>query len=141
MRRLMTLDQTVPVIFYVIMTGSLYLLFAGHNQPGGGFAGGLVAAAALVIRYVDGGAEAVRALVPLAPMSLLGAGLVLANLTGVAAWLAGGAFLESATWSWDLPVLGTVKTSSALAFDTGVYLVVVALVPMVLRTLGEEDAA
>ena len=52
-----------------------------------------------------------------------------------------GAFLESATWSWDLPVLGTVKTSSALAFDTGVYLVVVALVLMVLRTLGEEDAA
>ncbi|MEZ5263709.1 MAG: MnhB domain-containing protein [Acidimicrobiales bacterium] len=141
MNRSTILAAAAVAVFHTALVFSLYLLFAGHNQPGGGFAGGLVAAAALVIRYVDGGAEAVRALVPLEPMSLLGAGLVLANLTGVAAWLAGGAFLESATWSWDLPVLGTVKTSSALAFDTGVYLVVVALVLMVLRTLGEEDAA
>ncbi|MGD9753734.1 MAG: MnhB domain-containing protein [Acidimicrobiia bacterium] len=141
MNRSTILAAAAAAVFHTALVFSLYLLFAGHNQPGGGFAGGLVAAAALVIRYVDGGAEAVRALVPLAPMSLLGAGLVLANLTGVAAWLAGGAFLESATWSWDLPVLGTVKTSSALAFDTGVYLVVVALVLMVLRTLGEEEPA
>ncbi|MEZ5235163.1 MAG: hypothetical protein R2749_21035 [Acidimicrobiales bacterium] len=75
-------------------------------------------------------------------MSLLGAGLV-SQPAGVAAWPGRrrGSSEERHVELQDLPVLGTVKTSSALAFDTGVYLVVVALVLMVLRTLGEEDAA
>lgn len=132
------LSTATTAVFHTAVLFSLYLLFAGHNQPGGGFAGGLVAAAALVVRYVDGGSETVRSLVRIHPMTLLGSGLVLANVTGIGAWLFGGAFLESAKWQWDAPILGVVKTTSALFFDAGVYLVVVALVLMVLRTLGEE---
>ena len=44
------------------MVGSLWLLFAGHNQPGGGFVGGIVAGAAVSLRYVSGGLTDVRRL-------------------------------------------------------------------------------
>ena len=70
MRRLVTLDHTAPVIFYVIMTGSIYLLFAGHNQPGGGFVGGLVAGAAISLRYITGGIEEVRHISRLRPWTI-----------------------------------------------------------------------
>ena len=66
------------------------------------------------------------------------AGLLLAGATGVAAWLLGGQFLESGYVELDVPVLGAVKATSALSFDTGVFLVVVGLVLLVLRTLGAE---
>jgi multisubunit Na+/H+ antiporter MnhB subunit len=70
--------------------------------------------------------------------ALLGAGLALAGLTGAASLLVGGAFLESAKATFEVPVLGEVNASSSLPFDVGVYLVVVGLVLMVLRTLGAE---
>jgi multicomponent Na+:H+ antiporter subunit A len=121
-----------------VLVFSLYLLFAGHNQPGGGFVGGLVAGAAFVLRYVAGGRAALRAAVPVDPGIPVGGGLVLAAGTGMAAWLFGGQFLESGKLEADLWLLGHLKVTSALPFDTGVYLVVAGLVLAVLRTLGAE---
>jgi multicomponent Na+:H+ antiporter subunit A len=132
------LETAVRLIFHTVLVFSLYLLFAGHNQPGGGFVGGLVAGAAFVLRYVAGGRAALKAAVPVDPGLPVGLGLVLAAGTGMAAWLFGGQFLESGKLELHLPVLGVVKATSALPFDTGVYLVVVGLVLAVLRTLGAE---
>jgi multicomponent Na+:H+ antiporter subunit A len=137
-RRSVVLETAVRLVFHTVLVFSLYLLFAGHNQPGGGFVGGLVAGAAFVLRYVSGGRAALRAAVPIDPGLPVGAGLVLAAGTGMAAWLFGGQFLESGKLELDLPVLGMLKVTSALPFDTGVYLVVVGLVLAVLRTLGAE---
>jgi multisubunit Na+/H+ antiporter MnhB subunit len=117
---------------------SLYLLFAGHNAPGGGFVGGLVAGAALVLQYAGHGADSVRALLRVRHEVLLGAGLLLAGLTGLSPMLSGGQFLQSAYVELHLPLLGSVSLVSVLAFDIGVYLVVVGLVLAVLRTLGAE---
>jgi multicomponent Na+:H+ antiporter subunit A len=137
-RRSVVLETAVRLVFHTVLVFSLYLLFAGHNQPGGGFVGGLVAGAAFVLRYVAGGRAALRAAVPIDPGIPVGGGLVLAAGTGMAAWLFGGQFLESGKVELDLPVLGMLKATSALPFDTGVYLVVVGLVLAVLRTLGAE---
>ena len=137
-RRSVVLETAVRLIFHTVLVFSLYLLFAGHNQPGGGFVGGLVAGAAFVLRYVAGGRAALKAAVPVDPGIPVGGGLVLAAGTGMGAWLFGGQFLESGKISLDLPVLGLLKVTSALPFDTGVYLVVVGLVLAVLRTLGAE---
>jgi multicomponent Na+:H+ antiporter subunit A len=120
------------------VVGSVYLLLAGHNQPGGGFVGGLVAGAALAMRYVAGGVEEVRRLTPLQPWTILGAGLVLAVGTALAPLLVGGAVLETGLVSWHLPVLGTVKATSALPFDVGVYLLVLGLVLMVFEAFGDD---
>ena len=136
--RSVVLETAVRLVFHTVLVFSLYLLFAGHNQPGGGFVGGLVAGAAFVLRYVSGGRAALRAAVPIDPGVPVGGGLVLATGTGMAAWVFGGQFLESGKLELDLPVLGMLKVTSALPFDTGVYLVVVGLVLAVLRTLGAE---
>ncbi len=137
--RSLILDMSAGPVFHVALLFSAFLLFRGHNAPGGGFIGGLVAGAALVLRYVAGGADEVHRTVRVAPELMLGLGLALAVLTGVAPWLVGDQFLESAKLSVDLPLLGTVKTTTALPFDIGVYFVVVGLVLAVLRTIGGEE--
>ena len=117
---------------------SIYLLLAGHNGTGGGFAGGLVAGLALTIRYLAGGrfelAEATR----ISAGTLLGLGLTIAALTGLAPLFLGGEVFQSAIIAFDLPVFGHVKFVTSTLFDIGVYLVVVGLVVDVLRSLGSE---
>ncbi len=132
------LETAVRLVFHTVLVFGVYLLFAGHNQPGGGFVGGLVAGSAFVLRYAATGREGIDRAVPLDPALPLGAGLLLAAGTGAAAWLFGAQFLESGKLELHLPVLGAVKATSALPFDTGVFLVVVGLVLVMLQTLGAE---
>lgn len=137
-RRSVVLETVVRLAFHTVLVFSLYLLFAGHNSPGGGFVGGLVAGCAFVLRYVAGGRGALRDAVPVDPVVPLGLGMLLATSTGLAGLVLGGQLLESGKVSFDVPVLGLVKATSALPFDTGVYLVVVGLVLGLLRSLGAE---
>jgi multicomponent Na+:H+ antiporter subunit A len=133
------LDVGVRVTFHTVLLFSLFLLFAGHNAPGGGFIGGLVAGAAFMLRYVGGGAEEVQRAEPGTPEALLGIGVLVAVLTGTASLVFGGDFLQSGYHPQDVPLLGTVSLTSVLVFDIGVYLVVVGLVVGVLRSLGREE--
>lgn len=128
----------VDSVFHTIVLLSLFLLFVGHNAPGGGFVGGLVAAAALVLRFAAGGTAAVRRSVAIPPTVFFGVGLLCAVGTGLVPAVIGDAFLESNSWDWHVPVLGDVHLSSVLFFDIGVYLIVVGLVLTVLSVLGEE---
>ena len=132
------LETGVGALFHTALLFSLFLLFAGHNAPGGGLVGGLVAGAAFVLRYVEVGADEVRRTAPVPSTALMGTGLSLAVATAVAPWLAGGQLFESGKLQVDLPLLGTVKATSALVFDVGVYLVVVGLVVGILTTLGGQ---
>lgn len=138
MRRSLILDVCVQVAFHSVLVLSLYLLFAGHNQPGGGFIGGLVAAAGFALRYVAGGIDEVRLIGRFPPWYLLAVGLLAAVGTGIVALVAGESFLQSGVLTLDVVVLGEVKATSALPFDLGVYLVVVGLVLMALEALGDE---
>ena len=136
--RSVVLDTAVRLVFHTVLVFGLYLLFAGHNQPGGGFVAGLVAGCAFVLRSVVGGPDALARAVPVGPGVLLGGGLLLSAGTGAAAWLLGAQFLESGKVELDVPVLGLVKATSALPFDVGVFLVVVGVVLALLQTLGAE---
>ena len=140
-RRLVTLDETVPLLFRVIMVGSIYLLFAGHNQPGGGFVGGLVAGAAISLRYIAGGIEEVRRISRWRPWTILGAGVIVAVSTALVPILFGDPVLAAAYEPYDLAVLGKVSISSALVFDIGVYLCVIGLVLMVFEAFGDRFGA
>jgi multicomponent Na+:H+ antiporter subunit A len=133
-------------LFSTILVVSVFLLFSGHNSPGGGFTGGLVAGAAFVLRFVACGSEDVGRLTRLAPETFLGVGLLFAGGVGVASLLLGLGFLETGyLFEWPLPALGVVKLHSAVVFDVGVYLVVAGLVLAILRSVGanapEEHAA
>lgn len=138
MKRSLIVDTSVHFIFYSVLVLSLYLLFAGHNQPGGGFVGGLVAGAAVGLRYIAGGIDAVREASPVQPWTILGVGLLVAALTALAPVVMGNAILEAATADWHLPVLGDVHATSATVFDIGVYLVVVGLMLMVFEAFGDD---
>ena len=138
MKRLVVVDVSVSVIFHTALVGSIYLLFAGHNQPGGGFVGGLVAGAAIALRFVAGGIDEVRDLLPVKPWTILGAGVLVAAVTAAVPLLLGEAVLTSAKVTLDPPLLGTINVTSATAFDVGVYLVVVGVVLMAFEAFGGE---
>lgn len=138
MRRSTILDVSTRMVTVTTLVLSIYLLAAGHNQPGGGFIGGLVGGAAIALAYVGGGLERVRAFTRLQPWTILGAGLVVASLSAIVPLVMGRAVLEQGFVSLDLPVLGKVKATSALVFDTGVYALVLGMVLMAFEALGEE---
>lgn len=136
--RSILLEVIVRVLFHSIMVVSLYLLFAGHNLPGGGFAGGLVAGMGLVMRYIAGGRYELGAAAPTDAGRLLGIGMSLAVACAVVPLFFGAAPLTSAFWEAEAPILGHVEFVTSTIFDVGVYLVVIGLVLDVLRSLGAE---
>lgn len=140
MKRLLVVDTSVRVLYHSILVLSLYFLFAGHNQPGGGFVGGLTAGAAVSFRYVAGGVDEVRKAFRLRPWTILGGGLLIAVVTAMVPMALGGSVLEHADVEWDVPVIGVLKTTSALPFDIGVYLVVVGLILMMFEAFGDDLA-
>lgn len=116
---------------------SIYLFLRGHNAPGGGFIAGLAAGTAIVLQYMALGVRRTRALLPDRYMWLLGAGLGIAALTGFASLVFGSPFLTSALGRVRVPLVGAFELASALAFDLGVFLVVVGTVLGTLATLGQ----
>ncbi|WP_102193674.1 Na+/H+ antiporter subunit A [Microbacterium aurantiacum] len=136
--RSILLEVIVRVLFHTIIVVSIFLLFAGHNLPGGGFAGGLVAGMALVMRYIAGGRWELGAAAPTDAGRLLGWGLILAVGAAVVPLFFGLSPLTSSFWEWELPVLGHMEFVTSTIFDIGVYLVVIGLVLDVLRSLGAE---
>ncbi len=138
MRRSLVLDVSTRAVTYSAVMLSVYLLAAGHNQPGGGFIGGLVGGAAIAIAYVGGGIDQVRAFTRLRPWTILGGGLVLAVAAAIAPLVVGGAVLEQDFATLSAPLLGKVKVTSALIFDSGVYAVVIGTVFMAFEALGED---
>jgi multicomponent Na+:H+ antiporter subunit A len=137
-RRSVVLEVVTRILFHSIVVFSVYLLFSGHNEPGGGFAGGLVAGLALVLRYLAGGRYELGEAAPVDPGLLLGIGLLFSGGTGVVGLMLGAEVLQTAILETTLPVLGNVKLVTSLFFDIGVYLIVVGLVLDVLRSLGAE---
>jgi multicomponent Na+:H+ antiporter subunit A len=136
--QLVTIDVSVRIVFAAVMVGSLWLLFAGHNQPGGGFVGGIVAGAAVSLRYVSGGLAEVRRLSRGRPWMVLGAGLLISVVTAIVPLLFGAGVLQVGAVELDPPVLGHIKVSSALAFDIGVYIAVIGLAMMVFESFGDD---
>jgi multicomponent Na+:H+ antiporter subunit A len=134
--RSLVLEVATRIIFPLIMMLSAYFFFTGHNTPGGGFAGGLTAGLALVLRYLAGGRYELGETLPLDAGKILGVGLGFSAGTAFASILLGAPALSSAIIELDVPVLGHIKFVTALFFDLGVYLIVVGLVLDVLRSLG-----
>ena len=117
---------------------SVFLLARGHNAPGGGFIGGLVAAAAFALYAMGSGVPAARRLLRIDPHPLIGAGLLLALSSGALALAAGRPFMTGLWTEVTIPGLGTLKVGTPLAFDLGVYLLVVGVMLMILLTLAED---
>lgn len=121
------------VLTPLMLVFSLHLLVRGHNDPGGGFVGGLVAASAFMLYAVAHGVAAARRLLRFGPLELASAGMLVAAAAGVPALAQGAPFLSS-VWLITEPV----AIGSPTLFDLGVYLVVVGAVSGVLLALEGE---
>jgi len=119
---------------------AIYVTFRGHNAPGGGFAGGLIVGGVFVLQYLTGREPHIRFRTILHPTRLLGFGLLLALGTTVAPLSLGATPLESHIWKLDVPLIGEVKVVSSMFFDLGVFFVVVAVVLMILLSLGTRQS-
>jgi multicomponent Na+:H+ antiporter subunit A len=135
-RRSIIFEVITRLIFHTIVVFSIYLLFSGHNNPGGGFAAGLVTGLALIVRYLAGGRYELDEAAPVDAGALMGTGLFIAAVSGLAPLLVGGAVLQSAKIDLALPVLGDIHLVTSVFFDVGVYVLVVGLVLDLLRSLG-----
>lgn len=110
----------------VLLLLSLYLLFRGHNLPGGGFIAGLMAAAAFQLQILSRGHESLRRTVGPYLNSGIGLGLAVAVCSGIVGLL-DGTFFKGLWFSLDLPLLGYLKIGTPVIFDLGVFLVVVSV--------------
>ncbi len=115
---------------------ALFILLRGHNQPGGGFIAGLITAVALIVQYLANGAVWSHQRMASDSHPLLAWGLAIATFTGLASWLFGYPFLTSTFSYLHWPVVGKFELASAMAFDLGVFLVVVGATLMILVQLG-----
>jgi multisubunit Na+/H+ antiporter MnhB subunit len=111
---------------------SVYLLLRGHNSPGGGFLGGLVAACAVLLRTIIAGVGPTRALLRVDPIAIAAIGALIAIAAGSAGLLSGKPFL---TGLW-MDAAG-LPLGTPLLFDLGVYFVVFGAVSALALTLEE----
>ncbi|AEC19763.1 monovalent cation/proton antiporter subunit, putative [Pusillimonas sp. T7-7] len=112
---------------------SLFLLWRGHNEPGGGFIGGLVAAAGYASYALPRGHTALRKVLPISPMLLLALGLSAALASGLAGLIGNAAYL---THAWI--AIGGVAVGTTLLFDIGVYLTVLGAILTFLSLFLEQ---
>ena len=124
------------IMFPLTLTVSIFLFLRGHNAPGGGFIAGLVLAVPLVIQYVIQGTASVESRFGFDYIRCIGAGLLIAIVSGMASMLFGVPFLTSGHADLHLPLVGEVPLASAMGFDTGVYLVVFGGVMLILSMMG-----
>ncbi len=118
---------------------SVYFLLRGHNEPGGGFVGGLIFATAVILQYMVGGVYWVESRSRLNPQNWIGMGLLFAGSAAMAAWLVYKPFLAALSWDIALPLVGHVHLSSVLLFDLGVYMLVVGATVLVLVALAHQS--
>ncbi len=115
---------------------SVFIFLRGHNLPGGGFIAGLVTAVALIMQYLANGVTWTHARLSGEMHPAIGAGLLIAGLTGLASLAFGYPFLTSTHGHVHAPLVGEFELASAMAFDLGVYLVVVGATLLILIQLG-----
>jgi multicomponent Na+:H+ antiporter subunit A len=135
-KRSIMFEVITRLLFHTIVLFSLFLLFSGHNNPGGGFAAGLITGLALLVRYLAGGRYELDEAAPIDAGVLVGSGLFVATGSGLVPLAFGGTVLQSAVVDLHVPLLGDVHLVTSLFFDVGVYLVVVGLMLDLLRSLG-----
>jgi multicomponent Na+:H+ antiporter subunit B len=118
---------------------SLFLLFEGHYRPGGGFIGGLMAAAPIGLSALAFDVTTAQRLLPVSPHYLLGSGLLVAIGSGVPGLFQGNPFLTAVWIEQRLPSGSTVSLGTPLLFEVGVYLLVIGVVAAILISLAAEQ--
>jgi multicomponent Na+:H+ antiporter subunit B len=132
------LRTTTRFVLPLLLLFSLFLLVRGHHEPGGGFSGGLVAAAAFVLYRFAFGVEEVKRVLPLDARALIGTGLLVAIAGGAAGLLTGRPVMTGLWGKVPVPGVGDLDLGTPLLFDLGVYLTVLGVTLSIILPLAEE---
>lgn len=132
------LRTTTSLIAFILLGFAVYLLLAGHNLPGGGFVGGLMTSAAVILMYMSYGIETVEKVLPINFRTLIPIGLLIAVLTGVGSFLFDAPFLTQTFGHFNFPIFGDIELATAMLFDIGVYLTVLGVTITIIMTIATD---
>jgi multicomponent Na+:H+ antiporter subunit B len=127
----------VKYIIPLLLIFSFFLLFRGHNEPGGGFVGGLVAASAYALYAIANGVIEAKKLLRFDPFNLISIGLIIALFSGLLPVLFGKRFMTGLWLKEAIPVVG--KLGTPLIFDMGIYILVLGITTKIIFSLAEEE--
>lgn len=131
------LRTAIRFLMPMLLLFSLFLLVRGHNQSGGGFAGGLVAAAAFALYSLSYNAAEARRVLRFPPALLIASGLLIALASGMIGLAAGRPFLTG-LWTYVfIPGIGSLEVGTPVLFDIGVYLLVFGVTLTMVFSLEE----
>ena len=130
------LQTAARLLMPLLLLFAVFLLLRGHNQPGGGFVGGLVVAASFVLYSIAFGVDAARRALLVRPSTLLGIGPLVALVSGLPAVVVGQPFM-TAFWTTIPAGSTTLDVGTPLVFDVGVFLAVIGVVLTIVFTLAE----
>lgn len=133
------LKTVVRAVVFIILTFGLYLFFAGHNSPGGGFIGGLVLGSAIVLLYLTYDVETVSKSMPFDFKKMAAIGVLLATGTGIAALFFDVPFLTQTDGYYTLPLLGEVHLTTVTIFEAGVALTVIGVLVTIILSISEDE--
>jgi multicomponent Na+:H+ antiporter subunit B len=133
------LRTTGHFLLPLLLLFSVFLLLRGHNEPGGGFIGGLVAASGIVLNLFAMEIKSAKSVLRVDPRHVLGLGMTLAVLSAVPAAFLGQAFFTAQWLTFEIPAMAEVKVGTVLLFDIGVYLVVIGAVLTIMLSLAEAE--
>lgn len=122
----------------LLLLFSIYLLLAGHNYPGGGFVGGLAAAAGLSLYALAFDSASARKMLRLSPAAVSGLGLLFAAASGLAGAARNLPYLSGKWTTLEVPGFDPIKVGTPILFDLGVYLVVLGVTMSIIFSLAEE---
>ncbi|MCS3924189.1 MnhB domain-containing protein [Methanosalsum natronophilum] len=133
------ITQTIAkVVVPLCVFLSISLLLTGHDQPGGGFIGGVMFATAISLLYISFGLDDSKKFFNPDWSLYFGFGLLLATAAGIGSIIAGYNLLRTDYTYLQLPLFGEVELSSAIVFDIGVYLVVIGGLLFIFKKMGED---
>lgn len=130
-------QTSVRYLGWMMIALSVFLLLRGHQNPGGGFVGGLMIAAAFILQAFSSGVESTRQILKVNPVIFVGLGLLCALLSGIISFLFGDPFMTGAWWFGQLGPL-KLEAGTPQLFDLGVYLVVFGSTLTIILALLEE---
>lgn len=133
------LKTATRLLLPLLLLFSVFLFLRGHNEPGGGFVGGLMTTGAVAVYAMANGVAAARTMLRMPPRVLIGCGLLIGLTSGLLPILAGRSFLTGLWITATVPGLGDVHLGTPLLFDLSVYCVVTGATLVFVFTLLEEE--
>ncbi len=128
-----------PYLTALMIMFSIFVLLRGHNEPGGGFIGGLIAASAIAIYGIATGVDQVRKALVFHPITFAGFGVFIAATSGLMSIFVDVTFLKGLWWIIELSDGSELALSTPMLFDIGVYFVVLGAISTIALALEEDE--